>query len=102
MKIELSTAGAKLVDSADFAHFLVTAPMDFDDAQIAATLHASGAGYLADDAAMISATWIKATVPLAAAWLEDFDAMLSFAKGRGWLADGGQSIRAHIERSTVS
>jgi hypothetical protein len=85
MKIELSTAGAKLVDSDDFAHFLVTAPTAFDDAQIAAALHASGAGYLADDAAMISATWIKATVPLTAVWLEGFGAMLSFAESRGWL-----------------
>jgi hypothetical protein len=78
------------------------APTAFDDAQIAAALQASGAGYLADDTAMISATWIKATVPLTAVWLEGFGAMLSFAESRGWLADGGLSIRAHIERSTVN
>jgi hypothetical protein len=48
---------------------------------------------------MICATWIKEHAKTTAAWLDDFDAMLSFAQSRGWLADDGQSIKAHIERS---
>jgi hypothetical protein len=100
MKIELTDAGAKLADTNDFAHFSVTAPTEYDDAQIAAALHHSRAGYLADNGAMISATWIKGNVQPTTAWLEGFHAMLSFAESRGWLGDGGQSIAAHIERST--
>jgi hypothetical protein len=99
MKIKLTDAGAKLVDSDDFAHFSVTAPREYDDAQISAALHHSGAGYLADNGAMISATWIKGKAQPTTAWLKSFQAMLSFAESRGWLADDGESIAAHIERS---
>jgi hypothetical protein len=99
MKIELTDAGAKLVDSDDFAHFSVTAPREYDDAQIAGALHHSGAGYLTDNGAMISATWIKENAQPTTGWLESFQGMLSFAESRGWLADDGESIAAHIERS---
>jgi len=100
MKIELTDVGAKLVDSDDFTHFSVTAPTEYDDAQIAAALHHSRAGYLADNGAMISTTWIKGKVQPTTTWLKGFQAMLSFAESRGWLADDGESIAAHIERST--
>jgi hypothetical protein len=99
LKIELTDAGAKLVDSDDFAHFSVTAPSEYNDDQIAGALHHSGAGYLADNGAMISATWIKEKAQPTTAWSEGFQAMLSFAESRGWLADDGESIAAHIERS---
>jgi hypothetical protein len=49
---------------------------------------------------MISAMWIKAEAQPTAAWLASFQAMLSYAESRGWLADDGESIAAHIERST--
>jgi len=100
MKIELTDGSAKLVDVDDFAHFSVTAPTEYDDAQIAAALRHSGAGYLADNSAMISATWIKAEAQPTTAWLASFQKMLSYAESRGWLADDGESIAAHIERST--
>jgi hypothetical protein len=100
MKIELTDGSAKLVDADDFEHFSVTAPTEYDDAQIAAALRHSSAGYLADNGAMISAMWIKAEAQPTAAWLASFQAMLSYAESRGWLADDGESIAAHIERST--
>ncbi|MBM3671857.1 MAG: hypothetical protein FJW86_06705 [Actinobacteria bacterium] len=31
-------------------------------------------------------------------WNEEFDAMLSFAKKKGWLDEGSNAIKAHIER----
>jgi hypothetical protein len=99
MKIELTNAGARLVECDDFAHFLVSSPAAYDDPQMAAVLHDSGAGYLSADGAMISATWVQGQVDPTTGWLEGFHAMLSFAESRGWHADGRQSIRAHIERS---
>ncbi len=30
-------------------------------------------------------------------WDDDFAAMLSFARSKGWLDEGGNSIRAHLE-----
>jgi hypothetical protein len=48
---------------------------------------------------MISATWIKEKAQPTTAWLKSFQTMLSFAESRGWLADDGESIAAHIERS---
>jgi hypothetical protein len=102
MLIELTTDGARLVDCDDFAHFVVSSPAAYDDTQIAAVLHDSGAGYLAAGGAVISATWVQAQVEPTTVWLEGFHSMLSYAESRGWLADDGQAIRAHIERSIRS
>ena len=30
-------------------------------------------------------------------WEADFAAMLEFARGKSWLTDDGQAIRAHVE-----
>lgn len=103
MKIELTDVRVRLLDSDDFAHFLVWAPVAYDDNPIADLFLQCGAGYLAADGAMISVRWAHAQVePATAASLENFQAMLSFAESRGWIADGGRSIRAHIERSIDS
>jgi hypothetical protein len=33
------------------------------------------------------------------AWVEQFDAMVEFARGHGWLDEGETAIRAHCERA---
>jgi hypothetical protein len=42
---------------------------------------------------------IKGKAQPTTARLESFQAMLTFAESRGWLAADGESIAAHIERS---
>ena len=31
-------------------------------------------------------------------WDADFEAMLTFARSKGWLSDDGDAVRAHLER----
>jgi hypothetical protein len=38
-----------------------------------------------------------ATGRVGPAWEGDFAAMLEYAEGKGWIADDGRSIRAHVE-----
>lgn len=33
-----------------------------------------------------------------ATWDDDFEAMLGYARSKGWLSEDGASIRAHVER----
>jgi hypothetical protein len=101
MRIELDDKGAPLVDPDDFAHFSVRAPSTYGENQITAALQDARAGYLGIEGAMISVTWIRAQVlPATRVWIERFQTMLAFADSRGWLADGGESIQAHIESPT--
>ena len=39
----------------------------------------------------------RAAGRVADGWDADFAAMLRYAEGKGWIADDGRSIRAHVE-----
>jgi hypothetical protein len=53
-----------------------------------------------DDTAFVSIDAVRrlAGGGVADGWADDFAAMLAFAGTKGWLADGGTTIQAHVER----
>jgi hypothetical protein len=70
-----------------------------DRAALGPALESAGVGRLDGDEALIE---VEAVRTLAAgqvgdSWEGDFAAMLQYAEGKGWIADEGRSIRAHVE-----
>jgi len=66
------------------------------DGDLAGGLEAIG-GRLGDDGeARVPVAWIRrtSTAPEAA-----LDGMLAYAESKGWVDDGGATIRAHVERA---
>ena len=70
-----------------------------DRAGLATALEAAGAGGMDGDEALIEVDAVRrlAADLAGSAWEEDFAAMLDYAEGKGWIADEGRSIRAHVE-----
>ncbi len=97
---DLDTARVTLVEPADFGGFHVAvAGGEVDDDRLADVL--APHGHLEGDHAWIRA---DAVVALAAAddgddddWRAGFDAMVAFARDKGFLAESGTAIRAHLE-----
>ena len=90
------TTGATIEDAAVFTGFNATSTTDDKDVVGAAM---GAAGHAADDDAhvWVSADWIRATVAGDAEWTAGFDAMVAFARSKGWMNDAGTHILAHIE-----
>lgn len=82
-------------------HIEVSGGMTLDD--VNGTLVANGAGRLADDGehGMIDIDWLRrqAAGRVGADWDHAFEGMLGYARSKGWIADAGNGILGHLERS---
>jgi hypothetical protein len=69
------------------------------DAGVDQALRSGGWGRLDDGEALISVEAVRraAAGRVPAGWDEDFEGMLGYARGKGWLTSDGASIRAHLE-----
>jgi hypothetical protein len=86
----------RLDEPEDCTRFHVAVVGDADGA-----LAAAGAGRFEDrDTAFVSVDAVRgmAAGRVGAGWAGDFAAMLRFAESKGWLADDGTTIQAHVER----
>ena len=68
-------------------------------AGLAGALGSAGVGRMDGDDALIDVDAVRrmAAGRVGDGWEGDFAAMLQYAEGKGWIADEGRSIRAHIE-----
>ena len=101
--LDVTPPSVALADPADCARFHVEVHGgDADDAgALDAALRAHGAGSAvgatgADIA--VDAVRRMASEGVGPSWEDDFSAMLSYARTKGWLSDDGALIRAHVER----
>ena len=72
-----------------------------DDGHLAAALENANTGRLADhDTAFVAVRAVRhlADGRVPDTWKRDFAAMIDFAGTKGWLADDGTTIQAHVER----
>jgi hypothetical protein len=76
-------------------------PADLDRALRAASAgHGDG-----DGAAWVSVGWVRSTADAApwtavgTDWPTRFDAMLDYARGKGWLDESGTHLRAHVVKT---
>jgi hypothetical protein len=99
--VDLSVTPARvwLDEPQDCSRFHVAVRGDGDDASFDRALADSRAGRMTGDDALIT---VAAVRDLAAGtvddrWEGDFSAMLDYARGRGWVTEDGEAIRAHVE-----
>jgi hypothetical protein len=72
-----------------------------DRARLAGALEAAGVGRMDGDEALVGVDAVRhlAAGRVGPSWEGDFAAMLDDAEGKGWIADEGRSIRAHVEEA---
>ena len=66
---------------------------------LAGALESAGVGRMDGDEALVEVDAVRrlAAGRVGPGWEGDFAAMLEYAGGKGWIADEGRSIRAHVE-----
>jgi hypothetical protein len=72
-----------------------------DRAGLSGALEAAGVGRMDGDEALIAVDAVRrmAGGRVGPGWDDDFAAMLAYAGTKGWIADEGRSIRAHVEET---
>jgi hypothetical protein len=99
VKVVVQDDAVELRDPEDCKGFHVEVQGDVD---VAAVLDESGAGRMADDGdhALIEIGWVRQhATSVGPSWNEDFEAMLDYARTKGWIDEGASAIVAHLERS---
>jgi hypothetical protein len=93
-----------LVDPGDCTRFDVTVhgPGDADDLDRA--LVAASVGRTDESGALVSVAAVRrlAAGSVGDRWDGDFLSMLEYARGRGWLTEDAESIRAHVQWGLTS
>jgi hypothetical protein len=88
-----------LLEPDDCTRFDVVVHGPGDDDLLGRVLAGSAIGRVEGGEALVSVVAIRrlASVSVSEEWEADFRAMLDYARSRGWLADDGLDIRAHVE-----
>jgi hypothetical protein len=70
-----------------------------DGSGLGAALEAAGVGRMDGDESLVEVDAVRrlAAGRVGEGWDGDFAAMLEYAATKGWIADDGRSIRAHVE-----
>jgi hypothetical protein len=70
-----------------------------DRARLGAALEGAAVGRMDGDEALVEVEAVRrlAAGRVGPGWEGDFAAMLDYAGSKGWIADDGRSIRAHVE-----
>ncbi|MER5671576.1 hypothetical protein [Pseudonocardia alni] len=103
MYFRITPGEVELVDPADVRAFHVTAPADLGADELADTVRRTGLGEVADDGGhvlvRVDAVRRLAEGRVGPGWEDDLAGMLGYARGKGWLSDDGEAVRAHVERA---
>jgi len=87
-----------LAEPDDCTRFDVTVSGTGDDGDLDRALVHAGVGRTDDQEALVTVAAVRrlASGSVGDGWDGQFETMLDFARGRGWLTDDGESIRAHV------
>ena len=103
MKIILGVdAAAELHDPGDFTAFSVAVPAGLSAAELGSLVRRAGIGEPDPDAGHVH-VGIEAIRAMAAGrtdgeWDAGFDAMIGYARTRGWVDDAAHTVRTHVDR----
>jgi hypothetical protein len=99
MIIDVAASGVTMRDHRAFEGLHVEVAEGVD---LAESLTLAGAGRPVGDDVLVSARWIRAVMAEREdddeVWQSGFEAMLGVARSRGWIAEDGDGIRAHVVR----
>jgi hypothetical protein len=97
MIIVVTASGVSLRDPRDFRDLHVEVA---DGVDLAEALTVAGAGRPAGDDVFVSTAWVRDVMAERedddAEWQAGFEAMLGLARSKGWIAEDGDGIRAHV------
>lgn len=100
MIVHIISDHVSLTEAVDTSRFHVSSGLT--PAELDRELRAAGAGSaLAEDSARIECAYIVATARTQGhgdEWESSFNAMLEYARAKGWVTQDGLGIIAHIER----
>lgn len=102
MRLRVTQAGStrtvSLEEPNDFTTFHVVAS-GLPPKDVPGVLGTLGVGQPVDSDVFIDVSALRrlASGVRSAAWDESFDAMVTYARGKGWTADDGDALRAHVE-----
>lgn len=98
MYVSVSDREVALRDVDDTTTFKVVAALSADVDRV---LRAAEWGLVAGEDALISIEAVRraASGQVSDDWPDSFEAMLAYARRKGWLSADGAAIRAHIERA---
>jgi hypothetical protein len=87
-----------LVEPDDCTCFDVTVSGTGDWSDLGRALVDAGVGRIHEEDALVTVAAVRrlASGSVAAGWDGQFQTMLDYARGRGWLTDDAESIRAHV------
>jgi hypothetical protein len=87
-----------LAEPDDCTRFDVTVSGTGDDGDLDRALVEAGVGRTDDHEALVTVAAVRrlAAGSVGDDWEGRLQSMLDYARGRGWLADDGESIRAHV------
>jgi len=101
VQVDLSTAPpvVTLEEPGDTARFHVLVRGGTDQGLVYGALVDAAAGRLEGTEAWIAVDAVRrmAAGRVPEGWDGDLDAMLAYARGKGWVDDAGHAIRAHVE-----
>lgn len=104
MQIVIATTGTALKDPDNCRTFSVVIPVTVSAEQLPDLVAAAEIGELDPDGSHVhvdvQAVRAMATGRVSPDWDRDFEAMLTYARTKGWLDASGIRVRAHIERTT--
>ena len=100
MIIDVTASGVSLRDPRDFRDFHVEVAEGVD---LAEALTVAGAGRPSGDEVFVSTGWIREVMAEREdddeEWQTAFEAMRGRARSKGWIAEDGDGIRAHVVRA---
>lgn len=97
MRIFVTEHGVDLVEPEDFTRFHVES--ELSPREIDTALRASYAGNMNGAEALVALDFIRSDAGPPSSddqWISGFQAMISYAKTRGWLTEDGLHLLAHI------
>jgi hypothetical protein len=91
--------GVALVEPEDCRRFDVLVHGGRDAGALYRALGGAAVGRTEGDDVLVTVEAVRrlASGTVGPTWDADFDAMLDFARGRGWVTADGEAIRAHVE-----
>jgi hypothetical protein len=99
MIVRVSGGQARVEDQDDCTRLHVTTEQSAESTDSA--LRADGLGHLADPAtAQLSVAQLRArasVLGVAPDWPDRWEAMLDYARGKGWLSPDGSLVQGHVE-----
>jgi hypothetical protein len=100
MYVRVTPGGVSLEEPEDTRSFRVSLARPAEDLDL--ILRAAGWGMTDGDDALVEVEVLRqaASGRVSASWNDNFEKMIDYARGRGWLSADERFVRAHVESET--